>query len=226
MTWKPILGIALLSLAVPSLGQIIPNDAQEPVEVNKARGEFARKLHGQVMPKGKGWKPVMDLDRKLQIMLPEKWKATVTRDAEAAIVAVPGGDKEPTAQFRLSILAPRDADPFDIDEEFALKYADDLKDDPQFRKLKYQPTDSGHVLMRGMKFALAGGTLTVDSEVPGKGKRQKVSETFQQEQLVYIAFDRLVVMQFTAPAKDFPRYAADVARIFASYQNLGVPKID
>ena len=65
----------------------------EPVEVNKPRGEFAKKLHGQVMPKGKGWKPVMDLDRKLQIMLPDKWKATVTRDAEAAIVAVPGGDK-------------------------------------------------------------------------------------------------------------------------------------
>jgi hypothetical protein len=148
-------------------------------------------------------------------------------DVEAAILAVPpSSGKEPSAQLTVSILAPRDADPFDIDEIFAVNYAKSLAEDPQFQKLKYEPTDSGHVLMRGMKFALAGGKMVMNSTILENGKRRKISETFQQEQLVYIGFDRLVVVQFTSPATDFPKYADDLAKIFCSYQNLGVLKVD
>lgn len=227
MSWKSLVGFAMLALSVPALGQIIPKDAAEPAEIHKPRGEFAKKLQGGLMPTGKGWKAIMDADRRVQIMLPDKWKATAANEAETAIVAIPpSAGKEPTAQFTLSILAPRDADPFDIDEAFALSYADSLAEEPQFKRLKYQPTDSGHVLMRGMKLALAGGRMELDTNVSTKGKREKLSEKFQQEQLIYIASDRLVVMQFTAPVADFPRYADDLAKVFVSYQNIGVPKLD
>jgi hypothetical protein len=76
-----------------------------------------------------------------------------------------------------------------------------------------------------MKFALAGGTMVQETRVPGKGKRDKVATLAQQEQLIFIGEDRLVVLQFTAPAADFPRYADDLAKVFASYQNLGVRKL-
>jgi len=228
MSWKSVVGLTLLALSVPALGQIIPKDAAEPAEVHKPRGEFAKKLHGGVMPSGKGWKAIMDADRRLQIMLPDKWKASAVNDGDAAIVAFPpSAGKEPTSQFMLTILAPRDADPFDIDEAFALNYADSLAAEPQFKRLKYQPTDSGHVLYRGMKFALAGGRMALESKVATKGKKkEKLSEAFQQEQLIYIASDRLVVMQFTSPIDEFPKHADDLAKVFVSYQNIGQPKVD
>lgn len=216
--------LALLCTVAPAVGQIIPKDAGEPAEVHKARGDFAKKLQGGVMPKGKGWKPVLDSARRFQLMLPEKWKVTTAAEGEAVILAVPPATgKEATAQLLVSVIAPRDADPLEIDENFALNYADSLAEDPQFKRLKYQPTDSGHLLMRGMKFAVAGGKMILES---GSGKRPKTGETFQQQQLVYIAVDRLVVLQFTAPAADFPRYADDLAKVFTSYQNIRLPSLD
>lgn len=221
---------SLLILSLPAYAQILPKDAAEPVEVHKARGEFAQKLNGLVMPTGKGWKAVMDPARRLQLMLPEKWKVTTSEEAEAVIVAVPGdAPKDTPAQLTVSFLAPRDADPFDIDENFALNYADSLAADPQFKRLQYQPTDSGHVLMRGMKFALAGGKVAIESRAPSKKKGErgdKVSQGYQQQQLIYIATDRLVVIQFTAPSALFPKYADDLAKVFSSYQNIGVIKVD
>lgn len=222
--------LGLLICTVPAAAQIVPKDAAEPVEVHKARGEFAQKLNGTVMPTGKGWKAVMDPGKRLQLMLPEKWKVATSEQPEAVIAAIPGdASKDAPPQLTVSFLAPRDADPFDIDETFALNYADSLAADPQFKRLKYEPTDSGHVLIRGLKFALAGGKVALDGRAPSKKKGErgeKITETFQQQQLVYIATDRLVVIQFTAPSATFPKYADDLAKIFSSYQNIGVIKVD
>jgi len=230
MTRNSLALLALLVLSIPASAQIVPKDAAEPVEIHKARGEFAQKLNGSVMPIGKGWKAVMDPGRRLQLMLPDKWKTTTSDQPESVITAIPGdAAKENPPQLTVSLLAPRDADPFDIDETFALNYADSLADDPQFKRLHYQPTDSGHVLMRGMKFALAGGKVLVDSRAPSKKKGEKgekISQSFQQQQLIYIASDRLVVIQFSAPSSEFPKYAGDLAKIFASYQNIGIIKVD
>lgn len=230
MIRKPLALLGLMILSLPAYAQIVPKDAAEPVEVNKARGAFAQKLNGSVMPTGKGWRGVMDTGRHLQLSFPEKWKVTTSEEAEAVITAIPGdAPKESPPQLTVSLLAPRDADPFDIDEVFALNYADSLAADPQFKKLQYAPTDSGHVLMRGMKFALAGGTVSLSSRAPSKKKGEKgekISQIFQQEQLIYIASDRLVVIQFTAPSATFPKYADDLAKIFSSYQNIGVMKVD
>lgn len=227
---KSLALLGLLALSLPAAAQIVPKDAAEPVEVNKPRGEFARKLNGSVMPVGKGWKGVMDTGRHLQLSFPEKWKVTLSPEPESVIIAIPGdAPKETPPQLTVSLLAPRDADPFDIDETFALNYADSLASDPQFKRLQYEPTDSGHVLMRGMKFALAGGKVALSSRAPSKKKGEKgekISQAFQQQQLIYIATDRLVVIQFSAPLADFPKYADDLAKIFASYQNIGVIKID
>ena len=47
-------------------------------------------------------------------------------------------------------------------------------------------------MARGLKFALAGGTM-----MAGK-------ETAHQQQLLFVAEDRIVSVQFTATAKDTP----------------------
>jgi hypothetical protein len=226
MRTRQILTLTLLCVVTPGAAQIIPKNATEPVEVHQASGEFAKKLNGIVMPTGKGWKAAMDPARRLQLMVPDKWKVTTSPEAEAVITAeVPAATKDTTVQLTVSLFAPRDADPFEIDEAFAVNYVKEVANDPQARRLKFQPTDSGHVLMRGLKFALAGGTMTLEKRGAGKGK-PKVTQTIAQQQLVYIGEDRLVVVQFTAPAEDFNRYAEDLAKVFASYQNLGVPKVE
>jgi hypothetical protein len=108
---------------------------------------------------------------------------------------------------------PRDADPLEVEQPFAVSYAGELARDPALAQFQFKPTDSGFVIARGMKFALAGGTMV--------GKK---NELYQQQQLVYISEDRVVSLQFTARAREFPKFADDLARIFASYQNLGARK--
>jgi hypothetical protein len=197
--------------AVPAFAQIIPKDAKEPVEVKKPRGEFAKKLHGVVFPSGKGWKAVMDPQRRYQIMLPDTWKVDTTGGADE-LSALPPNDK--SAKLMVFIVVPRDADPLEIEDDFAAGYADALAQDPAFSRLKFQPTDSGLVIARGLRFALGGGTMV------------RSSETYQTQQLVYISEDRVLVVNFQSLQKDFPKYADQVARIFASYQTMGMRKLD
>ena len=225
MRTRLYLTLTVLCAVAPVAAQIIPSNAKEPVEVHQAHGDFAKKLNGAVMPIGKGWKAAMDPAKRLQLMLPEKWKVTTSPEPEAIITAEAPGTKDSPAQLTVSFFAPRDADPFEIDEAFAVNYVNEMAKEPQAKRLKFEPTDSGHVLMRGMKFALAGGTMVLETRVPGKGK-QKVAQTIAQQQLVFIGDDRLVVVQFTAPAADFNRYADDLSKVFASFQNLGTVKIE
>jgi hypothetical protein len=209
--------VAAASLMALSAGaQILPNDAESPVRVVKGRGEFAAKLNGVKMPSGKGWKPAMDRDKWVQIMVPDRWKVEPDPNGDAILRAVPpGSGKVPTAVLLVLMSAPRDADPLEVEESFALAYADDLAADPMLKQLQFKPTDSAYLINRGMRFALAGGTVIGDKK-----------EVFQQEQLIFISEDRIVNIQFTAREKDFPRYADDVARIFASYQTIATRKIE
>jgi hypothetical protein len=196
--------------------QILPNDADNPVRVVKGRGDFAQKLNGVKMPAGKDWKPVMDTEKRLQILVPRRWKAQASAKDEAIIRATPPGDeKKPEGVLLVLISTPRDTDPLEIDETFALSYADDVAQEPALKQLQFKTTDAGYVIARGMRFALAGGTMVGDKK-----------EVFKQEQLVYIGEDRIVTIQFTAREKDFAKHAADLAGIFASYQTIGVRKLE
>lgn len=217
MRRRAFLALGLSSLCLPALGQIFPNNAKEPVEVVKPRGAFAQKLHGTVMPAGKGWKPAMDAERMLQIMLPAKWK--VQPDPEAALRAVPPGhEKDPRAVLTVFFKIPSDADPLEVDEKFALGYVDAVvEEEPALKQLQFKATDAGYVVARGQKFALAGGTLQI-----GPTKQQQM---YQMQQLVYISEDRIVSVQFMAPQAEFGRYADDVAKIFSSYQDIGMRKV-
>jgi hypothetical protein len=216
MNWKQMVaGAALLGCALmPALGQIIPRDAAVPVEVRHAKGEFAKRMHGAVMPTGKGWKAATDGEKRVQIMVPSNWKVDPAPE-EAIIRAVPPGhEKDPKAVLLVLFNIPRDADPLEVDEEFAQGYVEDLAEDPMLKKVQFKATDSGYVLARGQKFALAGGTMGYGGEF-----------TFQQEQLVFISEDRIVTIQFTATAAEYAKHADQVAKIFASYQTLGMRKI-
>jgi hypothetical protein len=205
--------VAALALAGAASAQILPKDAATPVEVRGGKGEFARRLNGAVMGMGKGWKAVLDPQKRVQIMVPDAWKPEAGESDEVVRVLPPGG-KDAKAVLLVILSEPRDADPLEIKEDWAVAYADALADEPMLKKLKFQPTDAGFVLARGLKFALAGGTVQ-------NGK----SDLFQQEQLIYIAEDRIVTVQFTCRAADFPRYAPDLARVFASYQTIGRRKL-
>ncbi|MFN3648676.1 MAG: hypothetical protein ACK47B_03765 [Armatimonadota bacterium] len=211
----PWVALALaVSAAGGALAQILPKDAADPIRVTHSKGEFAQKLNGLAMPTGKGWKAAMDSERLLQLMIPEKWKVENVPSGELVLRAYPPGqEKKAKAVLQVTFTVPRDADPFSVDEDFAESYAEDLGQDPMFQRLQYRVTDSGFVLARGMKFALAGGILN------SRGSR------VQQEQLLYIAEDRIVSIHFTAEEKEFPKYADDVAKIFASYHTLGVRKL-
>lgn len=210
------LGAAVLGcLSVCAAAQILPANAGLPVQVHKPQGEFARKLHGAVMPTGKGWRAVTDREKRLQIMVPERWKVHTNPEANTLIRATPPGhEKDPKAVLMVILSEPSDADPLEVDEPFALGYAEELAQDPALLRLDFKPTDSGFVIARGLKFALAGGTMVYQKK-----------ETFQQQQLIYIGEDRIVSVQFTAAEKEFPKWADDVARIFASYQTLGSEKL-
>jgi hypothetical protein len=218
MKLKHTLALGALCASLPAFGQIIPKDAAVPVQVTKPKGAFAKKLDGAVMPTGKGWKAVTDGQKRLQIMVPESWKVDAAPDGEIILSArPPGNEKEQKVVLMVVLGVPSDSDPLEVTEEFAQEYAGDLADLPALKKAEFSLTDGGFVVARGLKFALAGGTMV-------SGKKQK--ETFQQEQLLYVAEDRFVTIQFSAPAGEFSRYADDVAKIFASYQNIGAPKPD
>jgi hypothetical protein len=204
--------LAALSLSLPLRAQIIPPDAKVPVQVIKGTGEFAEKLNGIKFPSGKGWKPATDQEQRLQLMVPSGWKVDNFPDDDIILKAYPSGnDKDPKAILQVMLYAPRDDDPLEVTEKYATSYAGELAKDKQLSKLQFKPTDSGYVLIRGMKFALAGGTLVF---------RKK--ENYRQAQLVYVNEERIISIQFTAQDKDFDKYAADVAGVFASYMNLGV----
>ena len=91
------------------------------------------------------------------------------------------------------------------------------------------------MLAHGLRFALAGGTMVYEEvnlrAIDPKGPRPRrlsdpslprTRQTFQQQQIVHIGEDRIATVQFTAQTQDFPEFADDVAKIFASYTNLGV----
>jgi hypothetical protein len=208
-----------LLAALPAAAQLVPNDAKEPVEVIKPRGEFAAKLNGAVMPVGKGWKVVGDRERLFQLTVPDKWKVLPDPEGEAVLrVAPPTKEKEPRAALTVYFKTPSDADPLAVDEEFALSYVDEVTEmEPALKQLQFKPTDAGFVIARGQRFALAGGTLRL-------GPNAKQLETYRMQQLVYISEDRIVSVQFVTPEKDFARYADELARIFASYQDVGFRK--
>lgn len=202
--------------AAPAAAQIIPKDAAIPVQVLKGTGEFSAKLNGAVMPTGHGWKGVMDKDRRLQLMVPDKWKVETRVEEDTTLhITPPGQGKDAKAVLLVVISAPRDADPLEMEAPIAEEYAAELAKHPDLARQHYQPTDSGFVLERGMKFALAGGTMIGDKE-----------QVYQQEQLLFVGEDRIVSVQFTATKEEFPHYADDLAKIFASYQNMGVKKLD
>ena len=213
---KQLLAAGALCLSVPALGQIIPKDAAIPVEVRKAKGDFAKKLNGAVMPTGKGWKAAVDAEKWLQVMVQEGWTVSTVRDGATRLrVTPPGSEKEAKAELLVNVTIPRDTDLLEVDETFALGYAESLSENPELKQVQFKTTDSGYVVARGMKFALAGGTMMV-----GKSGR------IQQEQLIFFAEDRIVSLQFNAREAEFSKYADDVARIFASYQTLGMRKED
>jgi hypothetical protein len=218
MNRRYLLAAALLCAATgASLSQAAPSarDKAMAVEVVKAKGDFALKLNGTVPPTGKGWKTASDKKKRLQVMLPDRWKVETAEEEEIILRATPPGtDKDSPAQLLITFSSPADSDPLDISEAYALSYAEELAENPSLKQLKFKPTDSGYVLARGLRFALAGGTLV--------GEKKQV---LQQEQLVFVGDDRIVTLQLVAPEKDFPRLADDLAKIFASYQNLGVTKL-
>lgn len=197
-----------------AFAQLIDQDV--PVQVYRSRGEFAKKLHGAVMPSGRGWKPAADQEKRIQVMVPSRWKVDNFPDGDVLIRATPPGHEEnPRAMLMVVLTAPRDDDPLEIDEPAAAAYADEVARDPSLKRLKYQSTDGGFVVARGMKFALAGGTMLGDRQEP-----------VRQQQLLYVAVDRMVSVQFTATEKEFPKHVEDVAKVFASYRNLTPPRLD
>ena len=204
--------VALAQGAVPK-----PSTGGVPVSVQHGRGEFAKKMNGVLLPAGKGWRHVMDRDRLLQILVPEKWKVEVPPAGDTVLRALPpGNDKNPKAVLMVILRGPSDTDPLEIDERFVENYAEGLKEEqPGLAGYKFTLTDSGLVVARGLKFALAGGTMVFDKK-----------ETFRQQQLVYASEDRIVSIQFSALDKEFDKYADDVAKIFASYDTVGVRKAD
>lgn len=219
MKLKPTVAVALLAAAAAPLAvraQIVPKDHAEPVQVVKAKGEFAKKLAGITMPTGKGWHGTMDAEKRIQLMIPEKWKITAAPGGEAAIVATPPGhDKDARAMLLVIFQTPKNDDPLEIDEQFAESYAESQEEDPQAKRMQFKATDSALVLMRGMKFALGGWSMVNEKKEPCR-----------QQQLLFAGDDRVVSIQFVARDKEFAQYADDVAKIFASYQNIGVRKND
>jgi hypothetical protein len=206
--------LVLCAVAAPGFGQIIPKNAADPLKVSQLKGDFAKKLDGAVMPTGKGWKAVTDSKKRLQLMVPDNWKVVPDPEQEAVLRLVPpGNEKEVKAALSVALAAPRDSDPLEVDEMLASSFADDLATIPEYRRSQYAPTDSGFVTGRGMKFALAGGTMVDRSKT-------KV----RQVQLLYIGEDRIVKIQFATLESEWPKYAADVAKVFASYETLGMIK--
>ncbi len=201
---------ALICVGSPALGQIVPKDAASPAEVKQARGEFAARLNGITFPTGKGWKAVMDQHRLFQLMLPEKWKVTsAADDREAALKATPPGADR--AVLMVIVSAPRDTDPLEVSADFAREYAETLAEEKELVRRQFKSTDGGLVSLRGMNFALAGGTML--------GPRKKL---YRQQQFIFIADDRIVTQQFTCLAEDFPKFSEELARVFCSYQTLGM----
>lgn len=222
-----VIALLLPLAAVEALAQGTPAQRSTglAMEVVNARGEFAKRLHGATAPTGPGWRTVMDSGRRLQLQLPENWKVELGGDTDQVIRAVPpagttagrtGREAGARAQLLVVLTRPRDADPLAVDEALARDFADAVAEEPVLKKLQFRVTDSGLARLGDMSFALAGGTF-VRSDRRGK-------ETLVQQQLLYLSEDRLVSIQFSALAEDFPRLAPDVARIFASYRNVGMER--
>lgn len=194
--------------------QILPPDADQPVEVLHGRGELAGRLAGKTIPRGKEWKAVMDAERMLQIMLPKQWKVDTRAEGTTVMTAVASSEGPVPAQLQVTFDHPADEDPLTISEAFALSFPEKLAELPAMKLLEFKPLDRGWVHARGMKFALAGGTAMAPL---GGGRKVAV----HQAQICYIAEDRLIVVQFAAPEKDWSSYLEDLAGVMASYVTIG-----
>lgn len=213
----PGLLAAVVAGIVPARGQVkIGNGDTAPaaVEVVQPKGEFARKLHGLQVPAGKGWKTVTDRGKQVQFLVPEKWKVDPAPENGLTVMAVPpGSEREVKAAFIAYVRAPADGEPLGVDEGLAGNYVYAEAERPELKKFDFKPTDSGMVVLRDQRYALAGGTM---KDRPVK----KGAVTIRKIELLFFAEDRVTSFQFQAPASDFSRYEADVARIFASCQNI------
>jgi hypothetical protein len=207
---------AAAALCTVADAQIVPKDARVPVQVIKGSGKFAARLHGALWPAGKGWKAVTDAGKYVQLMVPERWRVDTMPDGDTILKITPPGKADPPeAILTLSLTAPRDTDPLEVDEPFATGYAEALANEPFFARQGFEATDSGLVVMRGMKLALAGLRA-----------RDEQKQVFQNEILIYIAEDRIVTLKFVAREKDFSRFEPEVLGMMASYLTLGMRKIE
>lgn len=211
---KNFLALLVFCLAIGGAqAQILPPDADQPVEVRGGTGTLAERLAGRTMPRGKGWKSAMDRERLVQISYPEKWKLTHQPEGAVILRLTAPDSKEPPVTFDIHFEHPADQDPLQVDEAFARSYAARLAELPDLKRLQFRLTEQGLISMRGMKMVLAGGTATVPQ---GKKEIQ-----VRQAQVTYIDEDRLIIMQFICPASRWENYVDSLAGMIASYMTIG-----
>ncbi len=220
----PGLLAAAVAGMMPARGQVKigkVDSTPAAVEVVQPKGEFARKLHGlQVPAAGKGWKTVTDRTKQVQFLVPEKWKVDAAPENGLNVMALPpGSEKEVKAAFIAYVRAPADGEPLGVDETLAENYVYAEAERPELKKYDFKATDSGMVVLRDQRYALAGGTM---KDRPVK----KGAVTIRKIELLFFAEDRVTSFQFQAPASDFSRYEEDVARIFASCQNINFKPLE
>lgn len=191
--------------------------AAAQVEVVQGKGSFARKLAAAQIPAGKGWKLTMDREKRLQIMIPDKWKVDPAPENELSLMALPpGSEKQAKAAFIAYVRSPADDEPVEVDEELATTYVYTEAAKPEFKKVDFTPTDSGLVILRDQRYALAGGTMKENLS------KKKGSAQIRKVELLFFSEDRVTSIQFMSAANEFEKYEDEVARIFASCQNINL----
>lgn len=216
--WLVMLGAAVVGTA-PVWSQVAGGKpaATPPVEVVQGKGSFARKLAAAQIPAGKGWKLTLDREKRLQVMIPDKWKVDLAPENELSLMALPpGSEKQAKAAFIAYVRPPADDEPVEVDEDLATTYVYQEAAKPEFKKVDFTPTDSGLVILRDQRYALAGGTMKENLS------KKKGSAQIRKVELLFFSEDRVTSIQFMAAANEFEKYEDEVARIFASCQNINL----
>lgn len=217
--WSAAVGAVLVGVGPvrSQVGRIKPT-ASPQVEVVQGKGSFAKKLAAAQIPApGKGWKLTLDREKRLQVMIPDKWKVDQAPENELSLMAVPpGSEKQAKAAFIAYVRPPADDEPVEVDEDLATTYVYNEAAKPEFKKVDFTPTDSGLVILRDQRYALAGGTMKENLS------KKKGSAQIRKVELLFFSEDRVTSIQFMAAANEFEKYEDEVARIFASCQNINL----
>lgn len=203
-----LIPMTALAVAIPVSAQVAEIFSKH-VSVFTPEGEFAQTLIKNAPANGEGWRLVDDQKHGFKLMIPEDAKVDVMPNGSRVLhVTLPGGPQKPAPVFRIDVFKPEEDDPTEIDEKYAVEYAENY---PELAfNGKFSVADSGMIQLKKRKIktnmAMVGGAY-LQGAVPA-----------YRLQCALLSKDQQMFLTFDCQERDWARHAPVIARMLLSYE--------